>query len=435
MVAVDRRDQELGSRWAASGAMALTGDADGPPLIAPAGLVARIAALGDAAGGADALALLAERAAIAGLTRRGRTSCGGATRLLQAADGWVAVTLARQDDVDLVPAWFGLDTPPRDVWAAVAREVAQRSAAVVVADGRLLGLPVALLAECAGGAGRRPGVLARRLGDQAPLGRPPLVVDLSSLWAGPLCAHLLGLAGARVVKVESTGRADGARRGPATFYDLLHAGHESVALDFGSAGGRAALRRLVGAADVVIEASRPRALAQLGIDADAAVRDGVRGWVSITGRGRDSDAVSFGDDAAVAGGLVAWTGGVPGALTGGAPSRPPDASTPVFVADAIADPLTGVAAAGAVRPVLEGGGRWLLDVSMAHVAADIAGDRATSPPPAEPWPPGRDSDATAPSARRPAGRAAPLGAHTASVLAELAGGGEAAGEPGEGRRP
>ena len=40
----------------------------------------------------------------------------------------------------------------------------------------------------------------------------PLVVDLSALWAGPLCAHLLGLAGARVVKVESLGRPDGARR-------------------------------------------------------------------------------------------------------------------------------------------------------------------------------------------------------------------------------
>ncbi|HKH03764.1 MAG TPA: CoA transferase [Acidimicrobiales bacterium] len=432
---MDRRDQELRSRWAASGAMALTGDADGPPLIAPAGLVARIAALGDAAGGADALALLAERAAIAGLSRRGRTSCGGATRLLRAAGGWVAVSLARQDDVDLVPAWFGLDTPPPDVWAAVGREVGLRPAAVVVADGRLLGLPVALLGECAGGAGRRPGVLARRLGDAAPLGRPPLVLDLSSLWAGPLCAHLLGLAGARVVKVESTGRADGARRGPATFYDLLHAGHESVALDFGSAAGRSALRRLVGAADVVIAASRPRALVQLGIDAEAAVRDGVRGWVSITGQGRDSDAVSFGDDAAVAGGLVAWTAGDPRTLAGAAPPGPSDAPTPVFVADAIADPLTGLAAAGAVRSTLEGGGRWLLDVSMAHVAADIAGDRATSPASAEPWPPGRDADAPAPIARRPAGRAARHGAHTARVLAELAGGGEGAGEPGEGAGP
>lgn len=40
-----------------------------------------------------------------------------------------------------------------------------------------------------------------------------LVVDFSALWAGPLCAHLLGLAGARVVEVETPGRPDGGRRG------------------------------------------------------------------------------------------------------------------------------------------------------------------------------------------------------------------------------
>src|SRR4029453_19173112 len=99
--------------------------------------------------------------------------------------------------------------------------------------------------------------------------RPPLVVDLSSLWAGPLCAHLLGLQGARVVKVESTGRPDGARRGPAAFFDLLHGGPRGVARDLRDPAGAACLRRLLAAADVVVEASRPRALRQLGIEAEA----------------------------------------------------------------------------------------------------------------------------------------------------------------------
>jgi hypothetical protein len=45
---------------------------------------------------------------------------------------------------------------------------------------------------------------------------------------------LLALAGARVVKVESTRRLDGARSGSSAFYDLLNAGKESVALDFAS---------------------------------------------------------------------------------------------------------------------------------------------------------------------------------------------------------
>ena len=45
------------------------------------------------------------------------------------------------------------------------------------------------------------------------LAAPPRIVDLSALWAGPLCAHLLQLAGASVVKLESTRRPDGARFG------------------------------------------------------------------------------------------------------------------------------------------------------------------------------------------------------------------------------
>ena len=414
--------------------MALTGDARSHGLVAPAGIVRRIAAIGEALG-VDGLALLAERAAIAGFGRRGAVSCGGATRLVPAADGWVAVSLARPDDVELLAAWFERDRPVGpDAWSAVHDELAQRPAREAVARGRMLGLPVARLSEAAGA--HRGAVMARRLGGAPP--RPvddgPLVVDLSSLWAGPLCAHLLGRRGARVVKVESVQRPDGARRGPPAFYDLLHAGHRSVALDLTTAAGRSSLRLLVAAADVVVEASRPRALAQLGVDALDAVAAGPQLWVSITGHGREGeagDAVAFGDDAAVAGGLVAWA-------ADGAPR---------FVADAVADPLTGMAAAAAAVETLGTGGRWLLDVSMVHVAADVAvqgadpapggpagcsaavaasgtlqgsAAAAGASPRAEPWAEGRAGEGAAPRARRATGRAPALGADTAALLAELA---------------
>lgn len=81
-----------------------------------------------------------------------------------------------------------------------------------------------------------------------------LVADFSSLWAGPLCAHLLGLAGAHVVKVETPARPDGARRGNADSYNLLHAGRRSVVLDPSASTGRGAMAALVHAADIV----RPR---------------------------------------------------------------------------------------------------------------------------------------------------------------------------------
>ena len=392
--------------WAASGAMALTGRADGPPLEAPDGVVDRMALLGRPLG-VDVLPLLGERAAIAGLTRRGDVSCGGATRLLPAADGWVAVSLARPDDVEVVAAWLELAREvDDDPWPEVADAVAGRGAAEVADRGTLLGLAVSAVpapSEDADADGGDP-VRAVRVSSQGGCSRPqPLVVDLSSLWAGPLCTRLLRDRGARVVKVESIDRPDGARRGPTTFFTLLHEGKEAVALDFRDQRDVERLRRLLLAADVVVEASRPRALEQLGVDAAEIVGRGPVVWLSITGHGRDGpprDRVAFGDDGAAAGGLVAW-----------------DGLGPCFVADAVADPLAGVAAAAAALAALDAGGRWMIDVALravaGHVAAGAAGAAAAR------WQAGDPSDAAPPVAPVATGRAPEVGEHTAAVLDEL----------------
>lgn len=387
--------------WAASGAMELTGHRDGPPLGPPAGLVPSLSALGvelrglaRSLGGelsVSPLDLLGERAALAGLHRRGRTSVGGATRLVPTADGWLAVSLARPDDVGLVPAWLEHDGAVSDPWALVEATARARSAAELVERAQLLGLPASRLGE-ATVEGRRPVVVAD-LGDAPPT--PTLaglvVAELGSLWATPLCGSLLQQAGATVVKVESTSRPDGARRGPPAFFHLLNAGKRSVALDLDDGDGRTALRELLRRADVVLEGSRPRALAQLGVDALALVAGGgPRVWASLTGHGREGAGavrVAFGDDAAVAGGLVGTD------ATGG----------PVFCVDAIADPLAGVVAASAVLRALVAGGRSLLDVSLAAVAASFAGPSLAVP---------ADIVPAAPTARAVRGRARDLGADT-----------------------
>jgi crotonobetainyl-CoA:carnitine CoA-transferase CaiB-like acyl-CoA transferase len=160
-------------------------------------------------------------------------------------------------------------------------------------------------------------------------------VDLSALWAGPLAAHLLWLAGAEVVKVESRSRPDAMRNSESDFYALLNQGKASVAINLADNSERQALLSLIAASDIVIESARPRALAQLGIDAAQIVRTtpGLV-WISITAHGADGEAagwVGFGDDCAVAGGLSAALRTAAG-RTG-------------FVGDAIADPLTGIFAA------------------------------------------------------------------------------------------
>jgi len=394
--------------WTRSGAATLCGRVDGPPLAAPARLLPTLTAatasieswsarLGTAVT-LDPASILTERAAITGARRQGTTSCGGGTRLVECADGWLAVSLPRTDDLDLLPAWIGTHAADRDGgFAAVAAAGAERGAAALVSTGTELGLAVALVGEVAA-ADRLP-VVSVGGGDAAPLGDLDglVVVDLSSLWAGPLCTRILADAGATVVKVESTRRPDGARFGPSAFFDLMNAGKRSVALDLSSDSGRADLRELVARADVVVEASRPRALAGLGITPADAFARRPRLWLSITGYGRSascSQRIAFGDDAAAAGGAV---------LT--------DGDGPVFCGDALADPVTGLFSAVAVFEALAAGGRWLLDVAMSSAAAVLApaaGERATPAPEPEPI-------------RRPPrrGAAAVLGADTGDVLARI----------------
>jgi crotonobetainyl-CoA:carnitine CoA-transferase CaiB-like acyl-CoA transferase len=263
------------------------------------------------------------------------------------------------------------------------------------------------------------------------------VADLSSLWAGPLCGNVLSLAGARVIKVESTQRPDGTRAGPDAFFDLIHGGQESVALDLAAPAGVAALRELLAGVDVVIEGSRPRALEQLGIDAAELLRAGrPKVWVSVTGHGRSGqqrDWAAFGDDAAVAGGLVVW-----------------DEAGPCFCADAVADPATGLVAAAACLGLLAEPGRWLVDVPMAGVAAWLAGAPNAQPAlRAAPDAAAPDGSVITGAGRvmvaapraRPVSQPGPaLGADTSQVLSELRAGGLragrlGAGQPSAGRRP
>lgn len=368
----------------------------------------------------DPLAILAERAALTGLHRRGEVSCGGTARLMRVVDGWLAVNLARPEDWDLVDAWLEAPGPiARGDWAAVADEVAGRFTGALVGRSVLLGLPVAAVGErglvTSGPDGTDElhlglhGVRARSVRSCHPLDTRHclLVVDLSSLWAGPLCGSLLLRAGARVVKVESLARPDGARGGSPEFFRSMNGGKASVGLEFDTPAGRRRLRALVSRADVVITAARLRALEQLGLVGHDVVRErGPRVWLSITGYGDSGSSagrVAFGDDAAAAGGLVVW-----------------DERGPCFCGDAIADPLSGMVATVAVLAALERGGGWTVDVSMADVAAGcsrparVDAARTGTLFPRAPIPTVRRH----PAGSRPASPAE-LGADTESVLSEL----------------
>lgn len=280
-----------------------------------------------------------------GLEPKGTVSANRSCRLLPTTDGWVAISLNRQDDWDLLPALFRTELAEWD-WDAVTAAVATTANSDLEAAAIELGLALAVLPSEPPEIDQPWRITRGGVGDGSP--RLARVVDLSALWAGPLCASLLHHAGADVLTVESTTRPHGPR---------LFASHETVSLDFASTDGRAELHRIVQGADVVITAARPRALNDLGLDPTAMTQSnpGLT-WVGITAygmTGRWANRIGYGDDAAVAGGLV---------------NRDP---TPSFVGDAVADPITGLYAAVAALEVSAAGG-GVVDIALRDAAAHVA---------------------------------------------------------------
>lgn len=281
---------------------------------------------------------LLERDAPRRLKQSGGVSANGSCRLIPAQDGWIALNLARGDDLDLIPALTGRAGDP---WAAVLAAASESTAADFRDRAAELQLPVAVVRESP------PQGLAPPEGNLV----PRRVVDLSALWAGPLCAGVLGWAGAQVVRVESVGRPDPTPAVSPLLDARINAGKERIALDLRTDEGRSALLAELANADVLVTSARPAALARLGLEPASLPH---LTWVAITAHGFSGPGaarVGFGDDCAAAGGLVRWEQG-----------------EPRFLGDALADPLTGLEAALAVLA----GQRGLIDMAMARVAAAYA---------------------------------------------------------------
>jgi hypothetical protein len=315
---------------------------------------------------------LTDRSGELDLQPPGLQSPNGSCRMVRAADGWIAVNLPRADDVELLPAWLGIE-PAVEPWPAVEAAVRGRAWRELVADARELGLPVSGVGEVSAANAEAPLISTLNAPSVSALHAeppPPLrgggselrVLDLSTLWAGPLCGAVLAAAGARVTKVESRRRPDPSRISTPGLFRRLNGGKADVALDFADAGDRSRLRDMMLAADVVITSARPRAFEQLGLAPAGVFAERPRlVWAAISGYGwggEASDRVAFGDDAAAAGGLVRWTAG----------------GEPHFLGDALADPLTGLAAAEGALRALEGGGGAVVDAALARCAAGAAAE-------------------------------------------------------------
>jgi len=302
--------------------------------------------------------------------RLGQRSANGQCRLLRARDHWIALNLPRPDDLQMVPALLG-ESRVGDPWTHVAAAVAASDSGSLLETAHRLGLAATRLGETRAEASpphetaspRPPGTTRRR---GAP---PPRVLDLSALWAGPLASALLARAGCSVLRVDGRTEPDTFGQVDRPGIGRLDANKTIERFALHDAAGRARLRGLIACSDVVITGMRRRAADALGItEACSAPRERPPLWLAITAHGIDgpgANRVGFGDDCAVAGGLV---------------EREEDGS-PAFLGDAIADPLTGLRAAATCLRALVRGDAGVLDIALSATAAD-ASSRARKGTPA-----------------------------------------------------
>ncbi|MGW8456243.1 CaiB/BaiF CoA transferase family protein [Streptomyces niveus] len=183
---------------------------------------------------------------------------------------------------------------------------------------------------------------------------PPLhglrVLDLATLFAGPLAATMLGDFGAEVIKVEHPTRPDPSRgHGPAKdgvglWWKILGRNKRTITLDLATPPGRDLLLRLAADADVVVENFRPGTLEKWGLGwAELSAVNPRLVLARVTGFGQFgpySHRPGFGTLAEAMSGFAAMTG---------EPDGPP--TLPPF---GLADSIAALATAYAVMTALNG---------------------------------------------------------------------------------
>ena len=203
------------------------------------------------------------------------------------------------------------------------------------------------------------------------------VVDVATLFAGPLAATQLGDFGADVIKVEHPRRPDGARgHGPSKdgvglWYATIGRNKESITLDLSAPAGAAVLRRLLADADVLVENFRPGTLERWGLAPDdlLALNPGlVVARVTAFGQtGPYAPRPGFGSLAEAMSGFAAVTG-----EEGGPPTLPP-----FGLADGIASLATAFAVLAALRERDRTGRGQVVDLAILEPILSMLGGQLT----------------------------------------------------------
>jgi len=208
------------------------------------------------------------------------------------------------------------------------------------------------------------------------------VLELARILAGPWLGQTLADLGAEVIKVESAEGDDTRKWGPpfvedengqaldAAYYHACNRGKRSVVLDFTTAEGQEAVRRLAARSDVLIENFKKGGLVKYGLDYDSLSKVNPQLiYCSITGFGQDGPyAQRAGYDYIIQGmsGIMDLTG---------EPDREPQK-----IGVAFADIFTGLYGTIAVQAALaerarSGKGQWI-DMALLDCMTGVLANQA-----------------------------------------------------------
>ncbi len=197
------------------------------------------------------------------------------------------------------------------------------------------------------------------------------MLDLSTVVAGPGCARYLADFGADVIKVERPDGGDTTRamgwRDPADdvtlWWKLAGRNKRTIVLDLKDPAEVGHMRRLVGAADVLVENFRPGTLERLGLDpADLIVANPKLVVTRVTGFGQDGPYAHRPGFATLAEAMSGF------AAVNGEPDGPP-----LLPPIALTDEVTALVAAFATMVALHSGVGQVVDVSLLESLFQLMG--------------------------------------------------------------
>jgi crotonobetainyl-CoA:carnitine CoA-transferase CaiB-like acyl-CoA transferase len=199
------------------------------------------------------------------------------------------------------------------------------------------------------------------------------VLDLATLFAGPMAAMLLGDFGAEVVKVEHPAKPDPSRgHGPGgLWWKMLGRNKRAMTLNLSTAEGQDLLLALVRDADVVIENFRPGTLERWNLSYDRLREANPRLVLArVTGFGQFGPYAKrpgFGTLAEAMSGFAAMTG---------EPDGPPTLP-PFGLADGICALATAYAVMAALRARESTGAGQVVDMSIIEPILTVLGAQPT----------------------------------------------------------